>query len=170
MRRQIISIDPGLHKVAFACWDHATGLLLEARLVEHKHEIATERGQKWKDIASTLHVFIPQRDTDWVIEVPQVYRDMKGKDPNDLVDLGGVLGAVVATGLFESHVVWSPLPREWKGQLPKEVTQKRVNAKLSNQEKTLIKWPIPSLCHNVYDAIHLGIVYMEREGLREFTK
>ncbi len=165
---KIVSVDPGLAKVAFASWDPETGQLLEAGLVVHKHEIATERVQKWKDMAwwTCMVAGLDRCDIDLVIEVPQVYAGARDEDPNDLIDLAGVVGAI-ASSIILGSVQWSPLPREWKGQIPKKVTKQRVDKRLSDAEKALIKWPSASLAHNVYDALHLGIVYLEREGLRK---
>lgn len=99
-----------------------------------------------------------------IMEIPQIYVGPK-TNPNDLLDLAGVQGAIA--GATMAPVEWSPLPREWKGQLPKEVSVARVEAKLSTPEKTLIEWPAKHLKHNVYDALHLGLVFLEREGLRK---
>lgn len=165
---QVVSVDPGKHKVAWATWDPETGKLTGAGLVIHKPEIGTERVQVWKEVAYWTDVatgLSSGSEIRLVVEVPQIYTGVRDEDPNDLIDLAGVVGAIASTIAIGS-VEWSPLPREWKGQIPKEVTQKRVDKRLSPEEKALIKWPIKSLCHNVYDAIHLGIVYLEREGLR----
>lgn len=165
----IISLDPGLHKVALAFW----GLnyqLVHACLVEHEHEKGTERVQKWADMAYWVDLCIAQYnkgDIALVCEIPQVYSGPRDEDPNDLIDLAGVVGAVAANIVLGS-IEWSPTPREWKGQLPKAITKKRVDAKLGDHEKAAIAWPIKSLCHNVYDAIHLGMTYLSREGLRSF--
>lgn len=170
MKKIILSIDPGKTKVAYARWDRETGQLLSAGLVIRKTQVAEERVDQWRQMAKTFWVCIDPLGKlnfyDLVVEIPQVYTGPQDEDRNDLVDLAGVVGAISAHTLIES-VEWSPLPRDWKGQIPKEVTQKRVNKRLSDAEKGLVKWPIKSLAHNVYDALHLGIVYLEREGLRE---
>ncbi len=166
-----VAIDPGLEKVAYSIWlpDGSLGL---AGLVQCEHEVGMERGAKWKAMGYWTCLALEgfcRSDIDLVIEVPQVYSGPRKEDPNDLIDLAGVLGAIVG-GLTFGHVEWSPTPREWKGQLPKEISRARVDSKLKPEEKTRIIWPIKSLCHNVYDALHLGIVYLEREGLRDFSK
>ncbi len=168
----LVSIDPGLHKVAVAVW----GLdyrLIWAGLVVHQHDPGTERAQKWKDMANWVECAIQAAgclmDIEFVCEIPKVYSGVRKEDPNDLIDLAGVVGAIVSTPTFAT-VEWSPLPSEWKGQLPKSVTQTRVEAKLTLAEKAVIEWPAKTLRHNVYDAIHLGIVHLEREGLRDFAK
>lgn len=176
--RRIISIDPGLNWVAYAIWDAETGDLLRAGLVKCEYEVGTERAEKWREMAWRVDDELGLseaafEDTWLVVEVPQVYKDTQNKDkkghrrdPNDLIDLAGVLGAICGR-MTEGHVEWSPMPRDWKGQAPKHITKLRVDEKLKDGETQVIEWPAASLCHNVYDAIHLGIVYLEREGLRE---
>ena len=163
-----ISIDPGFEKVAFAVWDDA-GKLRSAGLVIYRHGPGKERVEKWRNIAeaTALTTGLSMGDNRLVAEIPQVYRDKKS-DPNDLIDLAGVVGALA--GKLSGTVEWSPVPREWKGQTPKIVTQARVKKRLSPEEWARVDWPIPSLCHNVYDAIHLGLVYLEREGIRSLPK
>jgi hypothetical protein len=162
---QIVSIDPGKKKVAYAIWDE-DGTLLGAGLVTHDPAPGDERAQIWKDIAywTSVATRLDSVDTILVIEVPQVYEGPQEEDKNDLIDLAGVVGALAS--LTWGRVDWSPKPREWKGQLPKAITQKRVDAELSAAEKALIEWPAKNLRHNVYDAIHLGLTYLAREGIR----
>lgn len=170
----LISIDPGVRKVALAVWDSETYQLQHAALVQHDYSPGTERGQVWNEMSYWARVEIErfcQVNPVLVMEVPQVYAQYDRKtDPNDLIDLAGVLGAIVG-GLCGAVVAWSPSPKEWKGQAPKEITLQRVEAKLSPLEKSRIVWPSQKgLYHDVYDAIHLGIVHLEREGLRDFRK
>lgn len=170
--RRIISIDPGLSKVAFAVWDPETGELDYAGLARTVFPAGMERAEKWREMAwqvdNELGLSEVGLEDSLVLEIPQIYPGPRAEDPNDLIDLAGVLGAICGK-MQDGQVEWSPLPREWKGQLPKEITQQRVDLRLSQGEKNKIIWPIKSLCHNVYDAIHLGIVYLEREGLREIS-
>lgn len=98
-----------------------------------------------------------------VIEKPQAYQIQHQKgDQQDLIDLGVMVGK--AAGELENGCPVSlVLPKEWKGQIPKEVTKARVDGELIDAEKKRIKWPkADGERHNVYDAIHLG--------LRTFTK
>lgn len=167
--KKVISIDPGLNRVAYAEWDPETGDLLRAGLVSCDYEVGMERAEKWREMAWRVDdvLGLSNGDEIWlVIEVPQVYPGPREEDPNDLIDLAGVLGAIVGK-ILVGYVEWSPLPREWKGQLPKRVTKQRVDDRLKVGETEVIEWPVERLKHNVYDAIHLGIVYLEREGFRE---
>jgi len=162
----IASIDPGKNACGVAVW--YPNILIWAGYVKNPFsKIGKERAEKWGDMGRTV-TGILGRWKDYgislVLEIPQVYTGPQDEDRNDLLDLAGVQGAIVGASRFP--VEWSPVPREWKGQLPKEVSEKRVDAKLTPVEKQRIEWPAKSYCHNVYDALHLGLVHLEREGLR----
>jgi hypothetical protein len=167
-----VSIDPGKHACSIACWQDCQ--LVYAGLIENPFKYASrQRADRWGDlgrnVARIIRIYLGEFDSiSLIVEVPQIYPGPRKEDPNDLIDLAGVLGAII--GASEAHVVWSPLPKDWKGQLPKEVTKLRVDQKLTGPEKERIAWPLERLRHNVYDAVHLGIVYLERQGLRDFTK
>jgi Holliday junction resolvasome RuvABC endonuclease subunit len=96
-----------------------------------------------------------------VIERPEVYRSrfLKG-DPNDLISVAIVVGALVqaAKGTAEVDL---PKPKEWKGQAPKEVTDRRIRKALSVAEfskmQGLLRGVPLSLQHNVIDAVALGL-------------
>jgi hypothetical protein len=161
-----LSIDPGKFKVAYALW-RDDGALGYAGLVQAKTFAFLPRAESWKVVAEHFWRTLDMAtDLEVIVEIPQVYDGPQEEDRNDLIDLAGVVGAIVANKRVDS-VIWSPLPREWKGQLPKEITQKRVDQKLSDEEKKRIIWPAKSLRHNTYDAIHLGLTYLEKKGLRQ---
>ena len=159
----MVAIDPGLNHCAMSTW--VGDKLQAACLVRQKYEPGMERADKWRIIGKAVGSLIPA-GADLVIEVPQIYTRQHSKgDPNDLIDIAGVAGAIIGAAPARS-VEWSPLPKEWKGNLPKEVTAQRVMNALRPDEHKAIQPCPPSLMHNVYDAIHLGLVYLKREGLR----
>ena len=57
-------------------------------------------------------------------------------------------------------------PAEWKGQVTKEISASRTLRKLSDEELQIVTGGIlkvpASLRHNVYDAIGIGLSYLER--------
>jgi hypothetical protein len=172
----LVSIDPGVNQVAFAAWATTYGLprLDFASAVKSLASPGDfPRSDRWGSMgdaaARVIISLVPKyEELHLVTEIPQVYKRGSGTgDPNDLVDLAGVVGALVGgirARMESARVVWSPVPREWKGQLPKEVTQARVDAELSDGEKARIKWSGEK--HNIYDAIHLGLVHFKRTKLR----
>jgi hypothetical protein len=169
----LVSVDPGKRACGVAVWTYATGKLVWASWVRLKPEVGQERAEIWGDLGRLVQANVAKWQP-WglslILEIPQVYEGPQDEDKNDLLDLAGVQGAIVAACKAASPcnttVEWSPTPREWKGQLPKEISQARVDAKLSPEEKSRIEWPAKSYRHNVYDALHLGLVHLEREGLR----
>lgn len=166
MSARIISIDPGVRRVAYAEWSIIDGSLLRAGLIDPIFDIRMPRVEQWRKLAWQvgLELRFDSGLIDLVIEMPQIYAGIREEDPNDLIDLAGVVGAI-SGNLLCGSVVWSPLPREWKGQAPKSVTKLRVDKRLPPEAKNRIYWPAKSLCHNVYDAIHLGLVYLEDRGI-----
>lgn len=94
-----------------------------------------------------------------VIERPQAYslHNQKG-DQQDIMDLSWSAGALEAACILNTTaVVTKRFPREWKGQITKDVTKVRVTQELTDAEKLRISWPAARLRHNVYDAIHLAL-------------
>ena len=91
-----------------------------------------------------------------VIERPQVYipRLMKG-DPNDLINLAMVVGALLATLHGPGETV---LPASWKGQVPKDIMVNRIKKRLAPEELARAMLPkTKDLQHNVFDAIGIGL-------------
>lgn len=171
----IISIDPGLNHNAYALWDEKKKLnyaaLVANPLARNKK---LTRPEVWSAAASALVKDVSLLalfsadlyvSLGIVIELPKVRQRGSGKgDPNDLIDVAGVASAIVVNFKITmgAHVLWSPYPEEWKGQLPKEISSQRVDEKLSVEEKTKIKMPVAGLMHNVTDSIHLGLVHLKR--------
>lgn len=130
-----VSIDPGVNASGIATW--RGNQLIAARYYKPS-------GQ-W--VGYSL-----------VIEKPQIYQGRKQKgDPNDLIDLAIEVG--VLSTLFSDGTVTLVKPREWKGQVPKEVMLKRILSKLTADELQLIKGLglSKSQSHNVVDAVGIGL-------------
>lgn len=101
------------------------------------------------------------RADELVLEVPQVYhqRFQKG-DQSDLIEVAGVAGALSSVLAADRH--YGYLPRQWKGQVPKEIHNARVLSKLSGSETANIQPCAASLRHNVLDGIGLGLFHLKR--------
>jgi len=155
----VVSIDPGKRSCGVAVFD-SLAQLVHAQLVEGTEAKDWPRPAIWAYMAQEVHkVLAPWSAYGLVLEIPQVYgRHERSVDNNDLLDLAGVQGAMA----LGQKVHWAPTPAQWKGQLPKSITVSRVDGCLGAGEKGRIVWPNVSLRHNVYDAIHLGLVYLER--------
>lgn len=93
-------------------------------------------------------------------EVPQVYRGGGKGDPDDLLQLAGVVGAVASAVPAGKRL--SYYPREWKGSTPKEIHNERVLKVLCSAEHKRIDAPSNGVLHNVLDSIGLGLFFHGR--------
>lgn len=152
---RLIAIDPGTTACGWAEFTH--GFLARCGLVRTQ---ARELPLRASGLSLQLARLIPfEPDTTLAIERPEVYRQrfLKG-DPNDLIAVAIVVGSILST--FPPAKVLLPLPKEWKSNVPKDVTERRLRKNLSSEELgRLIEHlePVPpSLRHNVFDAVALG--------------
>lgn len=143
--------------------------LVAASHVQSGAAASLARGARWDVMARALADYVGgltggfPLDFEIVIEVPQVYAPPGKNDPNDLIDLAGVVGAVIGKlATVGGTAIWTPRPREWKGNAPKRITTLRVHEKLTATEKALIPKLSATRLHNVLDAIHLGLVHLRR--------
>lgn len=155
----ILAIDPGLQACGWAIFENsklaACGLARPVKSmqpIEMMKEIIDQVTLAWEqNVGHSAHPDI------LVAERPQIYQVGKG-DPNDLIPLAILDGAVWQA--TEARGVMYPLPREWKGQVPKDVMNKRTLDKLSEKEYSVVKENLSrmpkSLHHNAIDAIGLG--------------
>lgn len=90
-----------------------------------------------------------------VVELPQVYPIRKWKgDPNDLISVAVHVGVAVSSFAQSCERVDLVTPRQWKGQMPKEVSAQKTLDKLTEAEKQNIEKIKSS---HVLDAIGLGL-------------
>lgn len=164
----LVSVDPGLRHAGVAAFEK--GALVYAALIKNTERKARGPQAWWamaEEVATTRHAgspifLIPDV---YVVEVPQVYRFGKSKgDPDDLIQLAGVGGAIGARlQALEAHGYY---PRQWKGQVPKDVMAARIESYLNAAELSAIAKCAPSLRHNVLDAIGIGLYHLGRMGGR----
>lgn len=100
---------------------------------------------------------------DCVIEVPQVYPGQQQKgDQNDLINLAVLVGRYSDRAKARGFRVTLIRPREWKGQLPKDVCWARVREALTPRELENVSSVPKSRAHNMHDAIGLGTWFQKR--------
>lgn len=163
----LLSIDPSIRACGIAVFDksklvHANVLRTMAVVnpVISIEEIADKVLTSWEQTMGVSYA--PEV---LIVELPQIYSGKQAKgDPNDLIP-----SAILAGVLWEKlkpKAIMLPQPKQWKGQLTKEVTTNRVMEKLTDRELTNVSddlMRVPSnLRHNAYDAIALGIWGLER--------
>lgn len=164
----LIAIDPGVHSMAIAVFAY-DGVLLDAwneavpapswqlpRLLEYW-------GSPSVRLVSWLQIHVRLERNRIVGERQVVYPGAKGlkTNPNDLLDLamcaGAFYGALCVDMAASLQLVE---PAEWKAQVPKDITRKRIEGILTTSEKVNIKKG--GEMHNVYDAIGIGLFALGR--------
>lgn len=166
----LLAIDPGVRVAGYAIYKRKE--LLRCGLVEAPSKISQIEAiihnckqilWAWNEVygINSIPEFL-------VIERPQIYQQafLKG-DPNDLTWLaymGGIL-----TSQFNCEKPFLPLPREWKGQVDKEVMNNRILESLPKREKEYVIMTLQeiksSLRHNVLDAVGLGKWVINKENI-----
>lgn len=100
---------------------------------------------------------------DCIIEIPQIYPGQQQKgDQNDLIKLAVMVGRYSDRATACGFNVKLVKPREWKGQLPKDVCWRRVRETLTPLELNVMAKLPKSRAHNMHDAIGLGTWFQKR--------
>lgn len=173
MGRRFLAVDPSIESVGWALYDD-----VDMELIEAGHFV-TQRGthaQRLMQIGEAIYLLTLEHGPDYVvIEEPMIYPEYPGQrkkniDPNDIIKLalatGAVFGAVVAGVLQaagEMHIESvTYLPREWKGQMPKDVMNNRVQRHLDRGgiEVPCLKRLNKRQRGDVLDAIGIGLYHM----------
>lgn len=171
----LVSLDPGKRACGVALWVRAGErfALEQAELVQSKYE-GDDLGLAVQLMAGVVGAWLersnPMSDCSTIAELPRTYRGMADKgDANTLIALGAVVGATIVELGCPSTLV---SPHDWKGNIPKKtegavnIVKERSLAALSADECARIKLPIPSLEHNVFDAVGLGLWWLKKKRLR----
>ena len=137
-----LSIDPGTKEMGWALWED-----------NELSMCGLARGKNWIETVQALPKFTLKKLT---IEDQQIYR-RSPINAHSLLAVARVVGAVIAYYDFVPSVIVAPA--KWKGQLPKDVCNRRTLAKLTQSElKQFDSAPCPaSLKHNLIDAIGIGL-------------
>lgn len=100
---------------------------------------------------------------DCIIEIPQVYPGQQQKgDQNDLINLAVMVGRYSDHAISVGFKIKLVKPREWKGQLPKDVCWRRVKETLTSSELDRLAKVPKSRAHNMHDAVGLGTWFQKR--------
>jgi hypothetical protein len=131
--RLVLSIDPGVRGCGCAWWVGEE--LLHARYVPGSSGGRESGASEWMETVRAVEAASEEaldglRPDVVVVERMQVYMRGKG-DPRDLLALAAIGG-----GLFRAFGDAEPvgaLPREWKGQVPREVMGNRIEQRLRDR-------------------------------------
>jgi len=155
---KLLAVDPGLRTTGYALFN--AGELVQCGLWEIEKKKSLEECV-WT-IAKKSKVFSKHVDK-LIIEIPQIYRQRYWMgDPNDLITVAIIVGTVC--GCLRIKDVVFTTPSNWKGQVPKNIHNKRVLGKLTKQEVRVLNGCTvkASLLHNTLDAIGVGLWYLRR--------
>ncbi len=99
------------------------------------------------------------------VEGQQVYPSERSKgDPNDMIKVAIVAGAMLGALATHAVVVASalPLPRQWKGNTPKAIHHERLARDFPHWVEPVAADTPKSLQHHVWDAVGLLEWHKER--------
>ena len=153
--RTVFALDPGKLTCGVALFVNErfrVGAFLKA---DNTFLLGKEVGTWAK--AQSNRFALPEVIDTLVCEGQQVYPGMRAANPNDLLPLAYLCGAV--QGRIQAHQCLMPLPKTWKGTLRKEAFTRRILSRLGKDELEIlkdVKCP-PSLLHNVVDAVGLAL-------------
>lgn len=101
-----------------------------------------------------------------VVECPKIYPLSKQKgDQNDLVNIalvGAQIMGVFGPGEGGCYVY----PHTWKGQMPKDVSHRRILARLDAKEEVVLEMlpKAKTVRHNGMDAVGIGLWAVGRKA------
>lgn len=140
----ILSLDPGVRKIGACLWrDEA---LEEARLVRS----SSPEGFR-QELSSWLTA------VDAVVCESMAYSVKRTPNPQDLIRVQTMGAYLAGAAPRASFTLYSP--KKWKGSVPKKIHHKRIDAELSEQERSLM--PSKAI-HDVWDACGLGLYHLGR--------
>jgi RNase H-fold protein (predicted Holliday junction resolvase) len=152
----ILAVDPSSLSAGLAVFTEVRGLLSYAQVVAPKPGGPQNVAKAIEEIARNYDI------TELAIEEPMEFRSKKGRKVkvDNLLLLARAVGATVARINVRTCYY---RPTEWKGQLPKRVTEKRIRAILSDNEMSKIKMPRGQKKRgDVFDAIGIGLFHIGR--------
>ena len=151
-----LSIDPSINACGYAVHNIKTKKLLDHGLISPKKAIKKKEAMpsfidKSRYVLDTIQDVMDSYEDNsvqLVLEIPDHWGDQGylARESGSIYKLTFVCGMICS---LSEHIV-TYLPREWKGQMKKEVMQRR----LARFCKGVID--IKSLNHNVVDAIGIG--------------
>ena len=132
----VLGIDPDLHNTGLALADatrvYAVGLVQVGKGLKGEDAVRAMCGRIAHDLESFVEDYydeVGERYHEFlcVVEGQQLYLggQKKKSKPEDLLNLANVTGAALAASAFCGFETLRPLPREWKGEVPKAVHQAR---------------------------------------------
>lgn len=157
--KPIFAIDPGLICLGWAYLtvkspDKYPFVICGAISYSPKYTWQERVGLVTKAVFKKVHEFEIEN---MIIELPDHWSSSTGmaaRESGSVFKLTLLIGALYGVAISQNIKTTFVSPREWKGQLPKDIAHNRLRKKL----------PIPAVLnekdHNVLDAIAIGWVYL----------
>lgn len=161
---RLIAVDPGANHPA--CAEFLDGVLVRSGRVKLPRTLVRydplDRARCIAGFVNNDYNLIEANEV--VIELPQVYARSKSKgDPNDLILLAAVCGAIAARCMHAKVTCYRP--RQWAGNVPKTTTGdpwksprgQRIWSRLSASERAAT-----SNDHDSTDSVGIGLFRLGR--------
>ena len=153
---RLISIDPSINNVCIAIWELPNTLMMH-KLVHPKIGQRDNEYDKSLSVLDQLKEWIQTYSVNrMILEVPEHWAvaGFEARETGSIAKLMLVVGLIYSLKheLDELKIV---KPREWKGQLPKDVMENRLR-----EDYSAIGIELEKLNPNVVDAIGLGHYYI----------
>jgi hypothetical protein len=148
-----IGIDPGVHWSAFAVMDPDHRTVNITRIPSAG--LATT-------LSSALERFSGSGSVTALVEGQRHYPGVKSSIPNDLIDLANVAGRLAGALEISGIPVSIVKPQMWKGAVPKEIHNQRVEARILKDGYT-IDWTgiLKSERNHYWDAIGMAFYLLD---------
>jgi hypothetical protein len=158
---KILAIDGGLRWCGVAVGTGGTNGTLTACALVKNTETKARNGAAWGAMAHAVKAWADLQGpfNEVICETPMQYQHGhhggKRVDPDDILQLQGVVGALSALVGSPSLPMQTIYPYAWKGQLPKDVCFHRIKSRLAEKELALLQGApcAESLRHNIGDAV-----------------
>lgn len=154
----LLAIDPSINNCGVAVFNKKTKQLEDAVLV-HPDKSVTQNGE-WYDKAYSIYTKVNTirekcKVTTIAIERPDHWNvaGFAARESGSIEKLAFLVGLIYSMrdSISDFKVF---LPREWKGQLSKDVVRNRLTAAYTKEKYSKKEWAI--LDHNILDAIAIG--------------
>ena len=165
--RKLVAIDPGISHCGIAVFDLSSNELLRADWIQVQGRVSP--GHKTLSLCREIVPYLLEAEA-WddslsaAIELPEVYQTagQKGRQ-SDIRDLAVVCGTLAYLFVDRGSKISFYEPKQWKGQVPEIVMNKRIMSKLSTLELGCIDIPKNKKnATDVKDAIGVGLYHLGR--------
>lgn len=156
-RECFLAIDPSINNMGIAVYEHEK--LRHYELLRPNQEVRDEGIfiKKCLSMVNEINILIDKYDVQHlVLEVPEHWAvaGFNARESGSMTKLMFLCGGIFTHFNMITVPVHTLHPREWKGQLPKDVVRKRLKKHMVPKYFTVTEWM--KLDHNIMDAVVIG--------------